>query len=158
MRPLTYFLLLYKLTNLKKYRENECVSYFRESKFANSIIDNFCLNFHVFILLFKNLHLWTTCMERIIKTIRFRPKREYLDNIVEQFETVTKKAMAEGSIDSYFTAILDEEILYVGIFNSKEDSVGITSKGIEWLNKRQDLLETFTESGKLVLVETGTIK
>ena len=48
--PLTYFLLLYKLTNLKKYRENECVIYFRESKFANIIIDNFCLNFHVFIL------------------------------------------------------------------------------------------------------------
>ena len=106
----------------------------------------------------KNLHLWTTSMERIIKTIRFRPKREYLDNIVEQFETVTKKAMAEGSIDSYFTAIMDEEILYVGIFNSKEDSVGIISKGLEWLNKRQDLLETFTESGKLVLVETGTIR
>ena len=74
-------------------------------------------------------------MERIIKTIRFRPKREYLENIVEQFETVTKKAMAEGSIDSYFTAILDEEILYVGIFNSKEDSVGITSKGIELIWK-----------------------
>ena len=97
-------------------------------------------------------------MERIIKTIRFRPKREYLDNIVEQFETVTKKAMAEGSIDSYFTAILDEEILYVGIFNSKEDSVGIISKGLQWLDKRQDLLETFSGSGKYVIVEKGTIK
>ena len=97
-------------------------------------------------------------MERIIKTIRFRPKREYLDNIVEQFETVTKEAMAEGSIDSYFTAILDEEILYVGIFNSKEDSVGIISKGLQWLDKRQDLLEIFSGSGKYVIVEKGTIK
>ena len=97
-------------------------------------------------------------MERIIKTIRFRPKREYLDNIVEQFETVTKKAMAEGSIDSYFTAILDEEILYVGIFNSKEDSVGIINKGIQWLDKRQDLLETFSETDKHFVVETGTIR
>ena len=97
-------------------------------------------------------------MARIIKTIRFRPKREYLNNIVEQFETVTKKAMEEGSIDSYFTAILDEEILYVGIFNSKEDSVGVIGKGLEWLNKRQDLLETFTGSGKLVLMETGKIR
>ena len=38
---------------LKKYRENQCVSYFRESKFANSIIDNFYLNFHVLILSLK---------------------------------------------------------------------------------------------------------
>ena len=97
-------------------------------------------------------------MERIIKTIRFRPKREYLDNIVEQFETVTKKAMAEGSIDSYFTAILDEEILYVGIFNSKEDSVGIINKGIQWLDKRQDLLENFSGTDKHFVVETGTIR
>ena len=97
-------------------------------------------------------------MERIIKTIRFRPKREYLNNIVEQFETVTKKAMAEGSIDSYFTAILDEEILYVGIFNSKEDSVDIIRRGLEWLNKRQNLLEIFPESGEFILVETGKIR
>ena len=97
-------------------------------------------------------------MERIINTIRFRPKKEYLDSFVEEFETVTKKAMKEGSIDSYFTAILDEEILYVGIFNSKEDSVGIISKGLQWLDKRQDLLETFSGSGKYVIVEKGTIK
>ena len=97
-------------------------------------------------------------MERIINTIRFRPKKEYLDNFVEEFETVTKKAMKEGSIDSYFTAILDEEILYVGIFNSKEASVGIISKGLQWLDKRQKSLETFKGSGKYVKVEKGTIK
>jgi len=97
-------------------------------------------------------------MERIINTIRFRPKKDYLDSFVEEFESVTKKAMKEGSIDSYFTAILDEEILYVGIFNSKEDSVGIISKGLQWLDKRQDLLEPFSGSGKYVIVEKGTIK
>ena len=97
-------------------------------------------------------------MERIIKTIRFRPKKENLADIVNEFETVTEKAMTGGSIDSYFTAILDEEILYVGIFNSKEDSVGIINKGIQWLDKRQDLLETFSETDKHFVVETGTIR
>ena len=97
-------------------------------------------------------------MERIIKTIRFRPKEEHLSDIVNEFETVTEKAMTEGSIDSYFTAILDEEILYVGIFNSKEDSVGIINKGIQWLDKRQDLLETFSETDKHFVVQTGTIR
>ena len=97
-------------------------------------------------------------MERIIKTIRFRPKKEHLGDIVNEFETVTEKAMTGGSIDSYFTAILDEEILYVGIFNSKEDSVGIINKGILWLDKRQDLLETFSETDKHFVVETGTIR
>ena len=96
-------------------------------------------------------------MERIIKTIRFRPKKEYLADIVHEFETVTEKAMTEGSIDSYFTAILDEEILYVGIFNSKEDTIGIINKGIQWLDKKQDLLETFSETDKHFAVETGTI-
>ena len=97
-------------------------------------------------------------MERIIKTIRFRPKKEHLADIVDEFETVTEKAMKEGSIDSYFTAILDEEILYVGIFNAKEDSVGIINKGIHWLDKRQDLLETFSETDKYFVVETGKIR
>ena len=97
-------------------------------------------------------------MERIIKTIRFRPKEEHLADIVDEFETITEKAMTEGSIDSYFTAILDEEILYVGIFNSNEDSVGIINKGIQWLDKRQDLLETFSATDKHFVVETGKIR
>ena len=97
-------------------------------------------------------------MERIIKTIRFRPKKVHLADIVDEFETITEKAMTEGSIDSYFTAILDEEILYVGIFNSKEDSVGTINKGLQLLDKRQNLLETFPETDKHFVVETGTIR
>ena len=97
-------------------------------------------------------------MERVIKTIRFRPKKKYLSNIVDQFEIVTEKAMQKGSVDSYFTAILDDEILYIGIFNSNEDSIDIISKGMQWLDSRQNFLEVFSESGKYVLVETGIIR
>ena len=97
-------------------------------------------------------------MTRIIKTIRFRAKREHIADTVNEFETVTQKAMTEASIDSYFTAILDKEILYVGIFNSKEDSVGIVNKGIQWLDKKQALLETFSKTDKHFVVETGTIR
>ena len=93
-----------------------------------------------------------------MKTIRFKPKPENLDKMVEQFAEVTRKAMKPGSIDAYFTAIIEKEIIYVGIFNEQEESTDIIGKGLEWLNTRKDLLEKYSDSNDFALVETGPIK
>ena len=55
---------------------------------------------------------------RLMKTIRFRPKPEFMDRFLDDYNKITEKALLKGTIDSYFTAVIEDEIVYVGIFNT----------------------------------------
>ena len=48
---------------------------------------------------------------RLMKTIRFRPKPEFMDRFLDDYNKITEKALLKGTIDSYFTAVIEDEIV-----------------------------------------------
>ena len=82
---------------------------------------------------------------RLMKTIRFRPKPEFMDRFLEDYNKITEKALLKGTIDSYFTAVIEDEVVYVGIFNKKENSENVVEKGLDWLEKYRNMLQPYSD-------------
>ena len=95
---------------------------------------------------------------RLMKTIRFRPKPEFMDRFLDDYNKITEKALSKGTIDSYFTAVIEDEVVYVGIFNKNESSENVLEKGLDWLENYRNMLRPYSDSNKIALVETGPIK
>ena len=95
---------------------------------------------------------------RLMKTIRFRTKPEFMDRFLEDYNKITEKALLKGTINSYFTAIIEDEVVYVGIFNKKENSENVVEKGLDWLEKYRNMLQPYSDSNNIALVEIGPIK
>ena len=68
-----------------------------------------------------------------MKKIRFRPKPEFMDRFLEDYNKITEKALLRGTINSYFTAVIEDEVIYVVIFNRKENSENVVKNGLDWL-------------------------
>ncbi len=51
-----------------------------------------------------------------------RPKPEFMDRFLDDYNKITEKALLKGTINSYFTAVIEDEVVYVGILNKKESS------------------------------------
>ena len=49
-----------------------------------------------------------------MKTFRFKPKPEFIYDFLYEYHLVTEKALKDGSIGSYFTAIIKEKIFMKG--------------------------------------------
>ena len=95
---------------------------------------------------------------RLMKTIRFRPKPEFMDRFLNDYNEITEKALLKGTIDSYFTAVIEDEVVYVGIFNKKENSENVVEKGLDWLENCRNMLQPYSGSNNIALVEIGPIK
>ena len=95
---------------------------------------------------------------RLMKTIRFRPKPEFMDRFLEDYNKITEKALLKGTINSYFTAVIEDEVVYVGIFNKKENSENVVEKGLDWLENYRNMLLPYSDSNNIALVEIGPIK
>ena len=95
---------------------------------------------------------------RLMKTIRFKPKPEFMDRFLDDYNKITEKALSKGTIDSYFTAVIEDEVFYVGIFNKKENSENIVEKGLDWLENYRTMLQPYSGSSDIALVEIGPIK
>ena len=95
---------------------------------------------------------------RLMKTIRFRPKPEFMDRFLEDYNKITEKALLKGTINSYFTAVIEDEVVYVGIFNKKENSENVVEMGLDWLEKYRNMLQPYSDSNNIALVEIGPIK
>ena len=93
---------------------------------------------------------------KFIMNIRFKPKPDYLDEFVNKYHKITEEAFIEGSVDKYFTAIFEDEIIYVGIFNEKEKNTKIIDKGIEWIEKYRHMLQPYSKD-KYIIKELGKI-
>ena len=93
-----------------------------------------------------------------MKTIRFKPKPEFMDRFLEDYNKITEKALLKGTINSYFTAVIEDEVVYVGIFNKKENSENVVEKGLDWLEKCRNMLQPYSDSNNIALVEIGQIK
>ena len=94
---------------------------------------------------------------RFMKTIRFKPKPEFLDEFLKVYHTVTEEALTDGSIDSYFTAVVKDEIFYIGTFNEKELLSNTIQRGLNWLDNYTHMLQLYSDEGSYVLVESGEI-
>ncbi len=94
---------------------------------------------------------------RFIKTISFKPKTEHINNFLKEYNRVIEKAYKNGSIDSYFTAIIEDEIFYVGTFNEKEKTENVVEKGLEWLHEYKHMLEPYSNNNSYAIVKTGKI-
>ena len=95
---------------------------------------------------------------RLMKTIRFKPKPEFMNRFLDDYNKITEKALSKGTIDSYFTAVIEDEVFYVGIFNKKENSENIVEKGLDWLENYRNMLQPYSGSNDIALVEIGPIK
>ena len=95
---------------------------------------------------------------RLMKTIRFRPKPEFMDRFLNDYNEITEKALLIGTIDSYFTAVIEDEVVYVGIFNKKENTENVVEKGLDWLENYRNMLQPYSGSNNIALVEIGPIK
>ena len=95
---------------------------------------------------------------RLMKTIRFRPKPEFMDRFLEDYNKITEKALLRGTINSYFTAVIEDEVVYVGIFNKKENSENVVKKGLDWLENYRNMLQPYSDSNNIALVEIAPIK
>ena len=93
-----------------------------------------------------------------MKTIRFKPKPEFMDRFLDDYNKITEKALLKGTINSYFTAVIEDEVVYVGIFNKKENSENVVEKGLDWLENYRNMLQPYSDSNKIALVEIGQIK
>ena len=94
---------------------------------------------------------------RFMKIVRFKPKPEFLDDFLNEYHLVTEKALKDGSIESYFTAIIEDEIIYVGTFNEIEKDTNTLTRGLGWLDQYRHMLQPYGEEGKYALVENGVI-
>ena len=94
---------------------------------------------------------------RIMKTITFKPNPEYINDFLKEYNKVIEKAYQNGSIDSYFTAIIDDEIFYVGTFNEKEKFENVVGKGLEWLDKYKHMLQQYPDNKGYAIIKTGSI-
>ena len=92
-----------------------------------------------------------------MKTVRFKPKPEFIDDFLHEYHLVTEKALKDGSIDSYFTAIIEDEIIYVGTFNEIEKDTNTLTRGLDWLDQYRHMLQSYDENGEYALVESGII-
>ena len=95
---------------------------------------------------------------RLMKTIRFRPKPEFMERFLEDYNKITEKALLKGTINSYFTAVIEDEVVYVGIFNKKENSENVVEKGLDQLENYRNMLLPYSDSNNIALVEIGPIK
>ena len=92
-----------------------------------------------------------------MKTVRFKPKPEFIDDFLFQYRLVTEKALKDGWIYSYFTAIIEEEIIYVRTFNEIEKDINTRTRGLDWLDQYRHMLQSFGENGQYALVESTII-
>ena len=92
-----------------------------------------------------------------MKTVRFKPKPEFIDDFLHEYHLVTEKALKDGSIGSYFTAIIEEEIIYVGTLNEIEKDINTLTRGLDWLDQYRHMLQSFGENGQYALVESTII-
>ena len=94
---------------------------------------------------------------RFMTTIRFKPKPECMDTFIDIYHEVTERALHDGSIDSYFTGIVGDEIIYVGTFNDKESDANTLDRGLSWLGKYHHMLNKYPETEEYAQVEQGPI-
>ena len=94
---------------------------------------------------------------RFMKTIRFKPKPEFLDDFLIKYHKVTEAALKDGSIDSYFTAVVEDEIVYIGTFNDKEPVSNTIQRGLDWLDNFTYMLQLYSNGNSYVIVESGAI-
>jgi len=94
---------------------------------------------------------------RFIKTIRFKPKPEFLDDFLIEYHKVTEAALKNGSIDSYFTAVVDDESVYIGTFSDKEAVSNTIQIGLDWLYNFKHMLQLYSDENSNVLLESGAI-
>jgi hypothetical protein len=94
---------------------------------------------------------------RFMRTIRFKPKPEFLDDFLIEYHKVTEAALKDGSIDSYFTAVVEDEIVYIGTFNDKEPVSNTIQRGLDWLDNFKHMLQLYSDDHSYVIVESGEI-
>ena len=94
---------------------------------------------------------------RFMKTIRFKPKPDFLDDFLIEYHKVTEAALKDGSIDSYFTAVVEDEIVYIGTFNDKEPVSNTIQRGLDWLDNFKHMLQLYSHDHSYVIVESGEI-
>tara|TARA_B100000927_G_C16423596_1_gene452434 strand:+ start:796 stop:1119 length:324 start_codon:yes stop_codon:yes gene_type:complete len=94
---------------------------------------------------------------RFMTTIRFKPKPECMDAFIAIYHEVTERALNDGSIESYFTGIVGDEIIYVGTFNEKESDANTLDRGLSWLGKYHHMLNKYPETEEYAQVEQGLI-
>jgi hypothetical protein len=92
-----------------------------------------------------------------MRTIRFKPKPEFLDDFLIEYHKVTEAALKDGSIDSYFTAVVEDEIVYIGTFNDKEPVSNTIQRGLDWLDNFKHMLQLYSDDHSYVIVESGEI-
>ena len=100
--------------------------------------------------------LWEILV-RFMKTIRFKPKPEFLDDFLIEYHKITEAALKDGSIDSYFTAVVEDEIVYIGTFNDKEPVSNTIQRGLDWLDNFTQMLQLYSNENSYVIVESGAI-
>ena len=94
---------------------------------------------------------------RFMKTIRFKPKPDFLDDFLIEYHKVTEAVLKDGSIDSYFTAVVEDEIVYIGTFNDKEPVSNTIQRGLDWLDNFKHMLQLYSHDHSYVIVESGEI-
>ena len=94
---------------------------------------------------------------RFMKTIRFKLKPDFLDDFLTEYHKVTEAAIKDGSIDSYFTAVVEDEIVYIGTFNDKEPVSNTIQRGLDWLDNFTQMLQLYSNENSYVIVESGAI-
>lgn len=94
---------------------------------------------------------------RFMKTIRFKPKPDFLDDFLIEYHKVTEAALKDGSIDSYFTAVVEDEIVYIGTFNDKEPVSNTIQRGLDWLDNFKHMLQLYSHGNSYVIIESGAI-
>jgi hypothetical protein len=94
---------------------------------------------------------------RFMRTIRFKPKPEFLDDFLIEYHKITEAALKDGSIDSYFTAVVEDEIVYIGTFNDKEPVSNTIQRGLDWLDNFKHMLQLYSDDHSYVIVESGEI-
>ena len=94
---------------------------------------------------------------RFMTTIRFRPKPECMDAFFVIYQGATERALEDGSIDSYFTGIIGDEVIYVGTFNEKEKDANTLDRGLSWLGKYDHMLQKYPGSEEYAQIEQGAV-
>ena len=94
---------------------------------------------------------------RFMKHIRFKPKPEFMDEFLDAHKKICEEGIEAKSLSTYHTAIMGDEIVYIGVFTELEQVTDTIPEGLTWLDKHRHMLQLYSEGEGHTRAESGFI-
>ena len=94
---------------------------------------------------------------RFMKHIRFKPKPKFMDQFLDAHKKICEEGHMAKTLATYHTAIMGDEVVYIGVFNELEQVIDTIPEGLTRLDKHHHMLQLYSEEKGHTRAESGYI-